>query len=159
MKSTLRIGAVVAAIALASTLSACSGGQSVTEACKVANSTVNEATSDMNTLLQDAMSGNGDFSKVFDPINKALDEAQSKVTNEKVSKSLKTVADEFSAMGEDLKGYKVPDVSSIDMTAPDASEKLEAMSKESEAVSAKLQKRSESLQKAGTDLQKVCNAG
>lgn len=159
MKSTRRIGAVVAALALASSLAACSGGQSVADACKIADTTVSEANTEMQTLMSDAMSGEGDLATMFEPINKALDEAQSKVTNPDVSKALSSVADEFKGMSDELGDYKLPDMSSIDATDPDAMAELEALQADSEELAASLEKRAAALTEAGTNLQEVCAAG
>ncbi len=150
MKSTRRIGAVVAALALASTLAACSGGQSVADACKIADTTVSEANSEMQSLMSDAMSGNGDLATMFEPVNKALDDAQAKVTNPEVSEALASVADEFAGMSEELAGYKLPDMSSIDATDPDAMAELEALQAESEELAASLETRASALMEAGT---------
>ena len=159
MKSTRRIGAVVAALALASSLAACSGGQSVADACKIADSTVSEANSEMQSLMSDAMAGDGDLATMFEPVNKALEEAQAKVTNPDVSKALTSVADEFKGMSTELGDYKIPDMSSIDPSDPDAMAELEALQAESEELSASLEKRSQALMEAGTNLQEVCAAG
>ncbi|RGE24360.1 hypothetical protein [Leucobacter sp. wl10] len=160
MNSTVRrTGAILAAAGLVFGLASCSGGQSVAEACKVANSTVNDATSKMQGLMSDAMSGKGDMSTMFDPINAALKEAQGKVTNEEVSTALKKVSDEFSALSATMKDFKMPDMSSIDPTDPEAMAKLDEMQTQAQELSTKVQGQADSLTKAGQNLQKTCNAG
>lgn len=156
---TRRTGAVVAAAGLALALASCSGGQSVADACKIADSTVSEANTEMQGIVSDALAGEGDISTLFEPINKALADAQSKVSNAEVSDALKTVSEEFTALGTELGDYQIPDVSDIDMSASDAMEQLEEAQAQAEELSAALQERSQSLMDAGQKLQEVCNAG
>lgn len=91
-----RIGALLAAGALATTLAACSGGQSVADACKIANDTMTEVSSDTEAATQQFMQdmtagGEVDINALFEPIGKALESAQSEITNEEVSKALEEV--------------------------------------------------------------------
>lgn len=158
LKKFARTGALVAAAGLALSMSACSGGQSVAEACKVANETVNEVNQDTQQIMQDALSG-GDMTELFAPVEKALDDAQSKITNEEVATKLGKVQDEFSAMSSKLEGVEMPDMSNIDPTDPDAMADLESQQAELEQLSTDMQESSEALMAAGQDLQETCNAG
>lgn len=158
MKSIRRAGTVVAALALAIPLAACSGGQSVAEACDIANVAVNEANAETQSLLQGLGQGEGDLSSMFDPVNAALEKAQSQVKNDEVSDALKRVADEFSALSVDLQDFKMPDMSELDMTDPEALSKLQEMQSQTEAFTSKLQSRSDSLMEAGNAWQELCPA-
>ena len=177
MKSTRRIGAAVAALALASTLAACSGGQSVADACKIAEDTMTEvvATSqtDAQAAMQSAMEGEDvDLAEIFAPVVKALEETEGKVTNGDVKPALSAFVKEYKsfagALGDfDMSAFKdISELSNIDPTAPDAEEKLaelQKMSEELQAQSEELQTtlttQQETLTAAGTKLQEVCNAG
>ncbi|QIM17017.1 hypothetical protein G7067_12345 [Leucobacter insecticola] len=158
MKSIRRTSAVVAAIALALPLAACSGGQSVEAACNVANATVNEAQSDAQKAMSELGAGDTDLSKLFDPINAAFDKATSKVTNVEVSDALGKVAGEFKAFSDELADYKFPDMSDIDYSDPASLSKLEDMQKEAEALAENLQGRQESMQKSLDEWNKLCPA-
>lgn len=177
MKSTRRIGAVVAALALASTLAACSGGQSVADACKVTNETMTEVVaqsqSDAQTAMQSAMQGEEvDLKAIFTPVVEALEETESKVTNDKVKPVLSTFVTEYKAfadaLGEfDMSGFQeLSDLSNMDPSAPDAAEKLEELQTKSEELQAQaeelqttMQTQQEGLVEASSKLQEVCAAG
>lgn len=158
-KSLFKIAGIFGAAALTLSLASCSGGQSVADACNIANSTVNEATGDLQSVLSDAMSGEGDLSAAFDPITEALEDAQSEVTNEEVSTALANFTDELSATSGTLEGYEIPDPSSIDPADPEAMDKLDQMQAEAEEMTTKLQEQSTSLTEAGQNLQDICTAG
>ena len=75
-----RIAGIAAAIALTATMTACSGGQSVADACKIANAEMTTATSsmssDLNSAMQNATSGEKvDFAALFAPVTEGLDAA------------------------------------------------------------------------------------
>ncbi|MEV8337215.1 hypothetical protein [Leucobacter sp. NPDC077196] len=158
-KSLFKVAGIFGAAALTLSLASCSGGQSVADACNIANSTVNEATGDLQSVLSDATSGEGDLSAAFDPITEALEDAQSEVTNEEVSTALASFTDELSAMSGTLEGYEIPDASSIDPADPEAMDKLDQMQAEAEEMTTKLQEQSTSLTEAGQNLQDICTAG
>ena len=158
-KSLFKVAGIFGAAALTFSLASCSGGQSVADACSIANSTVNEATGDLQSVLSDAMSGEGDLSAAFDPITEALEEAQSEVTNEEVSTALTNFTEELSAMSGTLEGYEIPDASSIDPADPEAMDKLEQMQSEAEEMTSKLEEHSTALTEAGQTLQDLCSAG
>ncbi|WP_053353513.1 MULTISPECIES: hypothetical protein [Leucobacter] len=157
-KSVFKLAGVLGAAALTLSLAACSGGQSVAEACQVANSTVNDATGDLQSIMSDVTSG-GDLSTAFEPISAALDEAKSKVTNEEVSTALADVTAQFNAMSDTLSGFEIPDTSNIDPTDPEQMAELEKFQEESAEISTKLQEQSTALTESGKKLQEVCSAG
>lgn len=177
MKSTRRIGAAVAALALASTLAACSGGQSVADACKIAEDTMTEVVATSQTeaqsAMQSAMAGEDvDLKAIFTPVVEALEETEGKVTNGDVKPALNDFVTEYKAfadtLGEfDMSAFKdIAELSNVDPTAPDAAEKLaelETKGKElqaqAEELQTSMQTQQESLTAAGTKLQDVCNAG
>ncbi|MFT4231651.1 MAG: hypothetical protein QM606_02590 [Leucobacter sp.] len=116
MNTTIRrTGAVLATAGLALGLMSCSGGQSVEEACTVAEETMNEVVTesqaDIQQSLQDALQGNEvDFEATLKPIQDALAETQDKVTNKEVKSALDAFVDEYDAFAAsieevDLSGF------------------------------------------------------
>lgn len=156
-KTTSKFAGVLGAAALVFSLAACSGGQSVAEACKVAEKTVSEAQADMETAVTEAMSGEGNFSDLFTGVNDALVKAEKEVQNAEVSDALKGISTDFSKVGEVFKDFKMPSMDDIDYTDPEAMAELEAMSAELEAKSGELEELSASLEKSSTKLQDLCN--
>lgn len=165
MKTARRIGAIVAALGLAATLASCAGGQSVADACKIANDTMtdvaNKAQSDVQTGLQDAMSGGDvDFGEIFQPVVKALEETQGKVTNEEVKKPLDTFVTEYKSFATTIEGVDLSalkDAQNIDPTDPNAQAKIEELQKMSETLQADVTESSAKLQEASTELASVCS--
>lgn len=159
-----RIGALLAVGALATTLAACSGGQSVADACKIANDTMTKVSSDTQTATQQFMQdmtsgGEPDFNGLFGPINEALESAQSEITNEEVSEALDQVATEFNGLSSTLEGFEMPDMSSIDPSDPAAMAELEKMQTEAQELSTDITDQAQKLTEASTKLQEVCSAG
>ena len=154
-----RTGALLAAAALTVTLASCSGGQSVAEACKVAQNAMSEVNTNTSSMMQEAMSGDADYAELFKPVQEALADAESQVTNEEVSSALKGVSTEFNGLVDDLSGFEIPSTDDIDPTDPEAMAKLDKMQEDLTAVSEKLQERAQSLQDAGNELTSLCNAG
>lgn len=159
-----RIGGIAAAIALTVSMAACAGGQSVADACKIANDEMNKATSsiqsDTSSALQKATQGEKvDFAGVFKPISESLAKVNDKVTNEEVKKPLKAFTDEFNTFVKTFDGLEIPDVSKLDATDPAAMQKLQDAQKQLQDVSTKMQESSTKLTEQGKKLQSVCNAG
>lgn len=157
--SIARIGGALAAAALTVSLAACSGGQSVAEACKTADNAMQEVNANTSTMLQEAMSGDADYAELFKPVQEALDNAESQVTNEEVSAALGDVSTEFDGLVDELSGLEIPKMDDIDPTDPAAMEKLNQMQADMEAASASIQERADALTKAGQNLTEVCSAG
>lgn len=158
--SIARFGGAVAVAALTVTLAACSGGgQSVADACKTAEAAMSEVNENTNSMVQEALSGEADYAELFAPVQEALSNAESEITNEEVKSALGSVGTEFDALVEDLSGLELPNADDIDPTAPDAMEQLNKMQEDAQAASESLQERSQALMDAGTKLQELCNAG
>lgn len=158
IKNSTKIAGVLGAAALAFTLTACSGGQSVAEACKIAEDTVSQANTEMETLMADAMGGDSNMSELFAPIQQAFSDAEKNVSNADVSKALKDVNSEFSSMIDVLGDFKIPDMSNIDYSDPEAMAEIEDMQAELEAASAELEESAANMQAAGKRLEELCNA-
>ncbi|MGO1542876.1 MAG: hypothetical protein ACTHXA_00885 [Gulosibacter sp.] len=102
-----RIGSVLAAITLASSLAACSS-QSVDQACLQTNVLLSQVNvtlgHDFNDAVQRGMAGEQvDFDEVLAPIDEAIDQAQSDVSNTEVKDALNGFADAFETFSTDLK--------------------------------------------------------
>ncbi|OZB85356.1 hypothetical protein [Microbacterium sp. 13-71-7] len=164
-KATLtRIGGLAAAIALTATMTACSGGQSVADACKIANGEMNKATSsissDVNSAMQQATQGDKvDFAAIFAPVQKGLEEAGKKVTNESVKAPLTAFATEFDGFVKVFDGFEMPDLKNLDATDPAAMDKLKAAQDKAQEISTKAQAASAKLTEQGKKLQDICNKG
>lgn len=164
-KATLtRIGGVAAAIALAATMTACSGGQSVADACKVAQDEMQKATSsmssDVNDAMQKATAGEKvDFAGLFAPVLESLDAADKKITNESVKKPLEAFSAEYKSFVKVFDGFEIPDVKSIDATDPAAMDKLTEAQNKMKDVSTKVQDASTKLMDQAKKLQDVCTKG
>ncbi|MBS1698425.1 MAG: hypothetical protein JST25_08515 [Actinobacteria bacterium] len=164
-KATLtRIGGVAAAIALTATMTACSGGQSVADACKIANTEMTAATSsissDVNSAMQKATQGEKvDFAEIFAPVQKGLEEAGKKVTNETVKAPLTAFATEFNGFVKVFDGFEMPDLKNIDATDPAVMDKIEQAQKKAQEISTKAQDASTKLTEQGKKLQEICNKG
>lgn len=157
IKNSSKIAGVLGAAALAFTLTACSGGQSVAEACQIAEETVSEAQEDMTTLMSDAMSGDSNMGDMFAPILKAFSDAEKNVSNKEVSAALKDVNAEFSSMIDLVGDFKLPDTSDIDFSDPDAMAEFEAMQADLEALSSELEESTKGMEAAGKRLEELCN--
>lgn len=171
-----RAGAITTAALLAFGLASCSGGQSTADACAIVQDTmtesVNSSQSEVQSAMSDLMSGKStDFSAIFAPVNKALEDAQGQVTNTEVSEKLDAFVAEYgnyTAVLEDvdLSAFEdIAELSNIDPTDPEAMEKaeeLQAKAQELQETSTELQaavqKEQDSLSAASKDLQDVCNS-
>jgi len=164
-KATLtRIGGLAAAIALTATMTACSGGQSVADACKIAQDEIQKATSnissDVNSAMQKATSGEKvDFAGLFAPILEGLDTADKKITNESVKKPLEGFSAEYKSFVKVFDGFEMPDLKSIDPTDPAAMDKLTEAQTKMKDVSTKVQDASTKLMDQAKKLQQVCTKG
>ncbi|MGO1539579.1 MAG: hypothetical protein ACTHZ9_05150 [Leucobacter sp.] len=158
-----RSAALLAAAALTFTLASCAGGQSVADACTIANEAVTKVNSDVQSatqkFIQDSTEGGeADINAIFAPITEAMESAESEITNEEVAAALDKVSGEFDAITTTLEGFEMPDVSDIDPTDPEAMKELEDMQAQSEEMSATLTEQSQKLGEAGQNLQEVCSS-
>ncbi|VXB66798.1 conserved exported hypothetical protein [Microbacterium sp. 8M] len=164
-KATLtRIGGVAAAIVLTATMTACSGGQSVADACKVANTEMNKATSsissDVNSAMQKATAGEKvDFAGLFAPVLEGLDAADKKITNESVKKPLEAFSAEYKNFVTVFDGFEMPDLKNLDATDPATMDKLTEAQNKMKDVSTKVQDASTKLMDQAKKLQDVCAKG
>lgn len=155
--TTSKFAGVLCAAALAVTLSACSGGQSVAEACQVAEKTVSDAQTGMQSAVTEAMTGEGDFGELFSGVNDALVKAEAKVSNAEVSQALKDITADFGEVSEVFKDFKMPDMTDVDYSDPEAMAELEEITAELEAKSGDLEELSSKLEKSSSKLQELCN--
>lgn len=170
-----RTGAIIAAAGLALGLASCSGGQSTADACKIAEQTMTEVVTqaevDAQQALQSAMQGEDvDFGTIFEPVKKALVEAQKKVTNEEVKSSLDTFVTEYTSFvevieGVDLSGFQeLSEMSQLDPNDPEAMAKLDELQQKStemqqaaEKLQTEMQDKQETLIAASSELADLCN--
>ena len=166
MKTARRIGAVVASIGLAAALASCSGGQSVADACKVAEETmtgvVTESQTEIQSQMEAAMSGGEiDLDAALQPVQEALKDTQSKVTNEDVKKPLDAFVGEYNAFVKvvqdaDLAG--MAELQNLDPSDPEAMAKAQELQAEAQTLQTEITDATKKLQDASNDLQSTCNA-
>lgn len=156
VKTTTRIASVLGVAGLALSLAACSGGQSVAEACQVAEKSVLEAQGNMESAVTDAFSGEGDFSELFSGVTDALAKAEKEVKNSEVSDALKAVTADFSKVGDVFDGFEMPSMEGLDFTDPEAMAEFEKMGEQLEAKSAELDELSSALEASGNKLEELC---
>ncbi|MFD5599550.1 hypothetical protein ACFWHR_05780 [Leucobacter sp. NPDC058333] len=175
-KSLFKLAGVLGAAALTLSLAACSGGQSVAEACdiaKKADTEITKSTSEITDSYSKLMEGDDvDFAAALDPASKALAKAQDQITNEDVKKPYDKLVSSFDDMKStlasvDLSAFAdISEMQNFDATAPGAEEKLAEMQKKSEELQAqasdlqtKMQANQTDLTDAVSDMNKVCSAG
>ncbi|MBK0418489.1 hypothetical protein JD276_05505 [Leucobacter sp. CSA1] len=164
-KALVRVGGLLATVTLALGMTACSGGQSVAEACKIADDAMNDVTSEAqanaNELMQSMTEEGGevDFAAAFEPVTAGLEKAQEEVTNEEVSAALDKFATEYQGFVEIISGFEIPDMSNIDYSDPNAMAEIEAFQAEAQQLSTDMQERATSMTEAGKEMQELCNAG
>jgi chromosome segregation ATPase len=169
-----RTGAVVAAAGLALALASCSGGQSVADACKIAEETMTEVVTqsqaDTQQALQGALQGEEvDFNAIFQPIKEALSDTQKTVTNEEVSTALDGFVTEYNSFvgvleQVDLSGFQeLSDLSDLDPSDPEAMAKIEELQEKStelqqqaQDLQTDIQDKTEALTAASSELSELC---
>lgn len=129
--------AVLAALALTLPLAAC-GGQSVEDACTVAEKEVKSAMGDLDSL---SATDPAAASKSIEKIGDALDRTEDKVDNDQVKTAVENLSDAFDQMEDAFED--------LQEAGTDAT-KLKA-------VSTKVQDASTQVQKAGEKLDALCN--
>ncbi|WP_295012993.1 hypothetical protein [uncultured Microbacterium sp.] len=160
-----RIGGAAAALVVAATMSACSaGGQSVADACKIAQQEISKASSsassDLNSSLQQAAQGDKvDFAALFQPVLDGLSSAEKKVTNEKVKEPLTAFADEYKSFVKVFDGFEMPDLKNLDASDPNAMQKVEEAQTKAQEITTKSQAAMTKLTDESKKLQAVCTAG
>lgn len=155
-KTLTRVTGLLGAGALVLTLAACSGGQSVTEACQIAQESVAEAGEQINSLMAEALSGGGSMKDLIAPLNDALEGAEAKVTNPEVLAALESMNREFESLGELVDGIQLPDMQNADPENP-TPEQLKAQ-EELAAIGGDLEERSLAVEAADARLQELCGA-
>lgn len=166
MKTARRIGAVIASIGLAAALASCAGGQSVADACKVAEETmtdvVTESQTEIQAQMQSAMSGEEiDLNAALEPVQEALKDTQSKVTNEEVKKPLDAFVTEYNSFVDVVKGADLSgmaELQNLDPSDPEAMTKAQELQEEAQQLQTDLTDATSKLQDASEGLQSVCNA-
>lgn len=153
-----RTGALLAATALTVSLAACSGGQSVAEACTVAEKAMEQAAEQSQSLLGGALNGgdSAELDEALKSVQDGLDDAIKQVSNEEVGAALKQFDGAFDGMMGDIKALQDLNLDGIDFTAPDAQEKVAAAQKQLEELTPKLESGSADMQAAGDKLTELC---
>lgn len=125
-----RLFAAIGAIALVpAALTACSGGQSVSEACKVAQESITDASSGMTEAMSDPAAAE----QAFADLTTAITEAGDDITNEEV----KGAYDEFAASFQDTQAVLE------EMTADPANADMDAITEATNGMTESAQKISE----------------
>jgi len=162
-KNVTRIGGIAAALSLTAALTACAGGQSVADACSIAKTEIETATSsitsDLNASMSQATSGEKvDFSSLFQPVLDGLSSAESKVTNEQVKAPLSAFADEYRNFAAVFADFEMPNLKNIDPSDEAAMQKLQEAQAKAEEISTKGQESSTKLTAEAKKLQEVCGS-
>lgn len=129
-------------------LAGCSaGGQSVADACSIAEEKVNAAQGDLTEAMSAATSG--DMDSVGDLIGNftaALDEAESEITNEEVKPLIEDLNAQFGQVGTALE-----ELAGVDTSDPTNVDQLTEISDEMMTVS-------QDAQTTATELGELCNS-
>lgn len=157
-KTITRVAGVLGVVTLTLSLAACSGGQSVAEACQIAQDSVAETGDQVNSLMAEALSGSGSMKDLISPLNDALESAEKKITNPEVSAALESMNSEFVRLGDLLEGIQIPDMQNLDPSNPTATPEQLKAQEDLDAISGDLEERSSALEKADTKLQALCGA-
>jgi len=139
MRKTLPVLIAAAALGLAA-LTGCSGEQSVADACKNAQTTVAEVSSELSTAMSKA--GSGDASAAGESIDKiaaAITKAEGNATNTKVKEALNKLGGDMADLSAELK--KATDPAAMAARAD------------------KIQQVSQNLQADGSKLDAICSKG
>lgn len=131
---TLRkTAAALAALTLSFGLTACGGGQSVDEACKVAESEVKDAMGDMSSI---DVTDKDKATDTISSMTEALKKTQDKLENDEVKKAVGDLAQEFDQLESVFADLE---------SAGSDPEKLNAVSEKMSSISDNVQKRGEKL--------------
>ncbi|PRI10634.1 hypothetical protein [Leucobacter massiliensis] len=174
-KTMFKAAGTVGAALLTLSLASCAGGQSVAEACQIAEDTMTEVVSqsqaDTQQALQDAMQGEDiDLGATLQPVLDALGDAQKKVTNAEVKDALDGFVDEYQTFADtisaiDLSAFQeLSDLSDLDPSDPEAMAKLDELQQKSQELQQKsqelqteLNERTEALTSASSKLEELCS--
>lgn len=160
-----RVSSVIAVVALAVPLAACSGGQSVSQACLQTNvalaTTFQSIDTDVEAALQKGMEGEEiDLAAVFTPAGDALAQAQKDVSNAEVQEALDAFVGEFDAYAETVEGADWNTFASFNQLDPNSDEYARTVD-EIESASLELQEsimeHLTGLSEAGDELTTLCN--
>lgn len=172
--SIRRTTLAVAAVGLSLGLVSCAGGQSVAEACKIAEVTLTDASAGVATesqsFMTDAVAGKDvDVKAAFEPVLASLKDAQSKITNEEVKAPIDVFVTEFGALTKIYGEFDfsilagLGDTSNLDMTDAAAVQELQDKAAKAQeqtlALSEKASEHATKLQTAVDQFAKLCNAG
>ena len=156
MNSTItRIGAIAAAAALTVSLASCSSGQSVAEACKIADVSTAEAVKTFETAMVDLQSG-GDLGEAFAPVPGMFSDAKAKVRNEEVADALGDLSTKAADVAKALDGFQLPDLSKLDTTDPGSLAELKELTAKAQEVSKALTEKSEEFTVSSQHYAKLC---
>jgi hypothetical protein len=141
-RTTKTVLAAAAALALLPGLAACSGGQSVEEACGVLQSRVSEVTTSLQEAMTVATSGDeAAVNEQLGSLKEQLSAIDEEITNDEVSQAYGT----FAAAYDDMM-TQVQSMSDIDM------EDMDALTE----ASTQLQDSATELTEAGQGIDSVC---
>ena len=154
----VRVTGTLGVAALALSLAACSGGQSVAEGCKIAQESLASAGGQIDALTAEAFAGGGSVKDLIVPLTDALDTAEEQVTNSQVAAALADLHSEFVGLGDLLESVTIPETEATDPAGSSPSpEELKAQ-QQLEAISGELEKRNSALEIADLNLQALCSS-
>lgn len=133
--------ALAAALLLLPLAGCAAGGQSVADACAIAEEKVTAAQADLSESMSAAASGDVEAANtLMESFSAALDEAQAEITNEEVSPVIATLAEDFDT------------VSSAITEMAEAGDDIEALT----AISEEMTEVGERMQTTGMELNELC---
>ena len=162
MKQTYRLagtaGAVVAVLALSACSDGASGGQSVDEACTVAEEVMTTALDEMGTQLESTFTDIAygievDTHGVFAPLNDAISDAVEQVSNTDVKGALVDFKDDFEAFAGAIESADIPDINTENVSDPELIAEQEAALEE---FSATVETHARSLQASSAHIETLC---
>lgn len=154
----VRVTGTLGVAALALSLAACSGGQSVAEGCKIAQESLASAGGQIDALTAEALAGGGSVKDLIVPLSDALEAAEEQVTNAQVAAALEELHSEFVGLGELLEGVTIPEQLDTDSTSSTLTPEELKVQQQLDAISGELEKRNSALEIADLNLQALCSS-
>lgn len=138
MNTTRTTAATLASIALLLPLAACGGGQSVSEACDIAQTEVRDATGDLSSIDP---TNTAAATKTLSTMSDTLDKLEDKLTNAEVKKAVGDLAEDFDQLEDAFEDLQEAGTDTTKL----------------QAVSTQLTDLSSSIQKKGAKLDELCS--
>lgn len=149
MKALTRpLGAALAAISIACSVTACGGeSQSLAEACEAVSSHITEANEQMVTAIGEVNAGTKNPKDVFGPISTTLEQVANDVQNSELKEPVTALANAFSEFAHLYDDFDYEAVKNGDKDATEAYKKISQDSLD----------KLDALAASGTDVENICN--